>query len=152
MRHQPCILHVLILGTRGEVAYGQCHLESRIKGWSPVGGLFRYSWGQPLHDLVEHCRLHPHEIMEGSLIFISHLHHQSVVDPKFKSSSNPRPYPCDSVSSPTLSSPPLVQDLLELDQLVVVLLKEEGKNFSALGAHGLLSWMSYDRDVNSWTA
>ena len=78
-------------------------------------------------------------LLHTPLIAISHLHYQSVLDPKLE-------------SSPTPSSPPVVRDLLELDQLVVMLLQEEGKNFSGSRIHGLLSWMAYDRDVNSWTA
>ena len=75
------------------------------------------------------------------MVLIPELHHQAVIQTLLHSTSDPWPHPDTSLSSPPPSPPP-VQELLELDQLVIMLLQEEHQHISPLGVHRDLFWNS----------
>ena len=92
-------------------------------------------WGQSLQNLIKHVCRHSYEVLEGSWVFISELHHQTVIQALLWSSSDPVSGPDnpDLLSSPAPSSPG--QHLMKLHHLGILVLRQEHHNISSLNVH-----------------
>ena len=53
------------------------HIQPWFKGCSPVGGLLDKGWCQSLHNVIVHCKRHPHKPRKGSWIFVTQLMRRS---------------------------------------------------------------------------
>ena len=125
----------MVLGSRCQVTKGNSNLQTRLYGRSPVCSLLGDPGGQSLHKLIKHVWRYSHEVLEGSWVFISELHHQTVIQALLWSSSDPvsDPDSPDLLSSPASSSPG--QHLMKLHHLGILVLQQEHHNISSLRVH-----------------
>lgn len=136
VRDPPAILHLTVLGARSKVPQGEGNLQAWIKGCSPVGGLLGKGWCQSLHNFIEHGRWHSHEVLEGPWIFITELHHETIVQPQLRSPANPVAHPdVPDHPPPPPSSSSVNEELMDLYHLVLMLLEQQDEVITVTGIH-----------------
>ena len=74
---------------RVQVQQSQCHLRFRVQVWIEIGDRFGQCGSQTLYKIVKYGWWHPYEVLKCTRVFISHLHHQLLMQSKLNFTHDP---------------------------------------------------------------